>query len=325
MNTPMKRCLALALAACLAGCRDQPAGYYPGYAEADYVRLASPFAGTLARLYVQRGDQLARDAPAFVLEQENERAARAQARHRLARAQALLADQEKGRRPDELAAARAQLGQAQAALRLSQAELARIGELARARFVAPTRLDEARAAAARDADRVRELQAQLRVARLPGRPDQLAAARQDVRSAEAELAQADWQLAQKSLKAPLAAEVADVLYREGELVPAGMPVVSLLAPGYVRARFFVPEAQLGAIRLGQPVTLSCDGCRAPMAATVSFIAPEAEYTAPLIYSNETRATLVFMVEARPGPDAARALHPGQPLQVRLAAAPGAPP
>jgi HlyD family secretion protein len=316
------RCLfRVLLVAGLAGCGDKPADHFPGYAEADYVRLASPIAGTLARLYVERGDQLQPGAPAFVLEQDNERAAREQARHQLERARAVLADLGKGERPDELDAARAQLAQAGATLALSQASLARVQKLRQAGFVSPSVLDEARAAVARDDARVGELRAQLRVARLAARPDRMAAARQDVSAAEAALAQADWTLAQKSLKAPLAASVADVLYREGEMVPAGMPVVSLLAPDYVRARFFVPERQLAQLKLGQRVTLSCDGCGAALPATVSFIAREAEYTAPLIYSKENRATLVFLAEARPAPDAARRLHPGQPLEVRLAGGP----
>lgn len=302
----------------LAGCGERRPDYFPGYAEADYVRLASPFGGTLARLHVRRGEQVARGADAFVLEQDKERAAREAARHRVERARAALADLEKGRRPDELAAVQAQLGQAQAALRLSQAELARMDELAGARFVAPARLDEARAALARDRQRVHELQAQLRVAKLGARPDQVAAARQDVRMAEQELAQAEWSLAQKSIKVPLDARVEDVLYREGELVPAGMPVVKLLASQHIKARFFVPQSQLGALRPGQPVTIACDGCGAPLAGTVSYIASEAEYTAPLIYSKENRASLVFMVEATPEPAAAARLHPGQPVEVRLA-------
>jgi HlyD family secretion protein len=321
MRKMIRRLAQALLALGLAGCGDKPADYFPGYAEADYVRLASPIAGTLARLYVERGDQVQPGTPAFVLEQDNERAAREEARHRLDRARAVLADLEKGRRPDELDAARAQLAQAGATLQLSQAELARARRLQQAGFVSQSVFDTARAALDRDSERLRELQAQLRVARLAARPDQLAAARQDVSAAEAALAQADWALAQKSLKAPVAASVADVLYREGELVAAGMPVVSLLAPAYVRARFFVPERQLAQLRLGQPVTLSCDGCGAALPATISFIARDAEYTSPLIYSKENRATLVFMAEARPAPAAAARLHPGQPLEVRLAGGP----
>lgn len=302
----------------LAGCGERRADYFPGYAEADYVRLASPLGGTLARLYVKRGDQLARGADAFVLEQDNERAARSAASHRVERTRATLADLEKGRRPDELAAVQAQLGQAEAALRLSQAGLARVTELATARFVAPSRLDEARAALARDQQRVNELRAQLRVARLGARPDQLAAARQEVRMAEQELAQAEWALAQKTLKVPLDARVEDVLYREGELVAPGMPVVKLLASPYIKARFFVPEAQLAAVKPGQRVSIACDACGEPLPGTVSFIAREAEYTAPLIYSKENRANLVFMVEATPDAAVASRLHPGQPVEVRLA-------
>jgi HlyD family secretion protein len=50
---------------------------------------------------------------------------------------------------------------------------------------------------------------------------------------------------------------------------------------------------------------------------LSFVSPEAEYTPPVIYSNETRAKLVFLVEARPRPADATALRPGQPVEVTL--------
>ena len=309
--------LALLCALALAACQEQPQGSYPGYVEADYVRVASPIAGTLARLHVRRGEQVAAGAPLFALEQESERAARQEAQSRLERAGALLADLQKGSRPAELAVIAQQLAQARAALALSQAELARQSQLLAAKFIAPARLDAARAALRRDQARVAELQAQAGVARLGARSDALAAARQDIEAARAQLAQADWKLAQKTLKAPLAASVADVLFREGELVPAGAPVASLLGPEHVRARFFVPQAVLGTIALGQQVSLACDGCKGPLPATLSFIAREAEYTAPIIYSKENRATLVFLVEARPAPEIARTLHPGQPLEVRL--------
>jgi HlyD family secretion protein len=316
-SLPLYAVLLAGLASALAACTDKPADYYPGYAEADLVRLSSPIGGTLATLHVQRGARVAIGEPAFVLEQDNERAARLQALAHLQRAQANLADLGKGRRPDELAVLDQQLTQANAALALSRAALARETQLLNARFIAPARLDEARAAQQRDQARVAEMQAQLRVARLGGRSDALAAASQDVQAAQAEVAQADWRLAQKTIKVPLAASVTEVLYREGELVAPGMPVLTLLAPDHMRARFFVPEAALGALKLGQAVSLACDGCKGPIAATISFIASSAEYTAPLIYSKENRATLVFMVEAQPAPGAL--LHPGQPLEVRLAA------
>jgi len=94
-------------------------------------------------------------------------------------------------------------------------------------------------------------------------------------------------------------------------------VVSILPPGNVKLRFYVPEPRLAALRIGQAVSVRCDGCAAPIAARITFIAPQAEYTPPVIYSRENRAKLVFLVEARPdSPDAA--LHPGLPVEVALA-------
>jgi HlyD family secretion protein len=83
----------------------------------------------------------------------------------------------------------------------------------------------------------------------------------------------------------------------------------------MKVRFFVPESRLGAIRVGMPVTVSCDGCAGPISARITYIAPQAEYTPPVIYSRENRAKLVFLTEARPAPADAIKLHPGQPVEV----------
>jgi HlyD family secretion protein len=107
------------------------------------------------------------------------------------------------------------------------------------------------------------------------------------------------------------------MYREGEWVPAGSPVLRMLPPENVKVRFFVPQTLVGALAIGQNVVLHCDGCTANVPAKITFISPEAEYTPPIIYSNETRSKLVFMIEARPAPDKAVGLHPGQPVEVRL--------
>ena len=97
----------------------------------------------------------------------------------------------------------------------------------------------------------------------------------------------------------MAGLVVDTLYRPGEWVPAGAPVVSLLPPANVKIRFYVPETTVGTLRLGDAVSVHCDGCGADIAAAIRFIAPQAEFTPPVIYSRENRAKLVFLVEARP--------------------------
>ena len=131
------------------------------------------------------------------------------------------------------------------------------------------------------------------------------------------LAQADWRLGQRAVIAPKAGRVNDTYYVVGDFVPAGSPVVSLLPPGNIKVRFFVPEKALGTVRYGQPVAITCDGCGAPIGAKVSFVAPQAEYTPPVIYSRERREKLVFLVEARPAASDAAKLHPGQPVEVLL--------
>ena len=110
--------------------------------------------------------------------------------------------------------------------------------------------------------------------------------------------------------------VADTLYTQGEFVQAGMPVTSLLPAENIKLRFFVPEKQLAAVKLGQDVQVACDGCAA-ISAKVTYVAPQAEYTSPIIYSKENRATLVFLIEARPTPELAIKLHPGQPVEIKL--------
>jgi len=306
----------LVLAAMITACSPPPPAGFPGYVEADYVRVAAPLSGSLARLAVQKGDEVALGAALFALESEQERAARAEAEARLRQAEAALADLEKARRAPEIAAVRAQVTQAQAAARQSEADLARAQKLVADKFLPPQKLDEALATRDRDRARVAELSAQVAVANLPARNDAIAAARADAKAASDALAQAQWRVDQKAQTAPAAGLVSDTLYRPGEWVAAGAPVVSLLPPGNVKIRFYVPEPSLSSLRPGGRVTVRCDGCAQSIAAKIAFIAPQAEYTPPVIYSRENRAKLVFLVEARPDtPDAA--LRPGLPVEVAL--------
>lgn len=309
--------LFVAIAA-LFGAGDDIEGYQ-GYVEADYVRVGVPDSGTLELLAVRRGERVQAGDLLFALDDAAERAARDEASARLARAEAALADLGKGARPEEIAALTAEKRQAEASLALTRAELDRQQKLFDTKVTAESRLDEARSAYARDAARVAELEADIATARLGGRADAIDAAAAEVAMARAALAEAEWRLAQRSAAAATAALVDDTLYVEGEHVAGGAPVVSLLPPANLFIRFFVPEGDLGRIAIGQDMTVTCDGCAEAVAARVSFISPDAEYTPPVIYSESRREKLVFMIEARPT-DPAAALHPGQPVMV----APGQP-
>ncbi|MDO8535214.1 MAG: efflux RND transporter periplasmic adaptor subunit [Xanthobacteraceae bacterium] len=143
-------------------------------------------------------------------------------------------------------------------------------------------------------------------------------AQQVLREAEARLNSAQTRLTRRRVFSPAAGVVQQVYYRPGETVIAGRPVVALLPPGNIKVRFFVPEAMLPKIALGDVIKLHCDGCAGDLGARISFIARSAEFTPPVIYSLEERSKLVFLVEARPErPDALRV---GQPVSVVLAPA-----
>jgi HlyD family secretion protein len=310
--------MSMSLALLAAGCGERAPSYYQGYAEAEYVRVALPFAGSLERLNVQRGTQVKAGDELFVLERENETAGRREAEERLKNSEAQLANLQKGKRPTEIAGIRAQIAQAESALILSEVQLKRTEQLVAQNFIAKEKYDEARTARDRERSHVAQLKADLATAQLAARVDEIKAAQAAVAAAGATLAQAAWRLEQKSATAPVSGLVADTLYVKGEWVGAGSPVVSLLPPQNIKVKFFVPEPALGALRIGQQVRVNCDGCAAPIAARVSFIAPQSEFTPPVIYSKENRTKLVFLIEARPEPEEAARLHPGQPVEVRPA-------
>lgn len=297
------------------GCREQPAGVYPGYLEAEFVQVAAPLAGRLDRLAVTRGQEVRAGELLFELEQAAEAAAVEEAARRVDQTRARLDNLHKGSRPTELAALEAQLARAEANLRLSALELARREQLQRDAVLAPADLDQARARHEADAALVEALRAELATARLGAREDEIRAAEAELAAAAAGLARAQWAVDQKHRTAPVAGRVHDTLYREGELVPAGQPVVVLLPPENVKARFFVPETDVAMLRVGGRVEVRADGWPAPRPATISYIATRVEYTPPVIYSRENRAKLVFLVEAVFPPAAAQDLPPGLPVEV----------
>ena len=131
------------------------------------------------------------------------------------------------------------------------------------------------------------------------------------------LAQAEWNYNQKKQAAPQSGLVYDTLFRQGEWVPAGKPVVILLPPQNIKVRAFVPETRVGAIHYDDPVQVTVDGVQNPFVGKVSYISPRAEYTPPVIYSRESRSKLVFMIESVFEPQVAANLHPGQPVDVEF--------
>jgi HlyD family secretion protein len=204
----------------------------------------------------------------------------------------LLFELERGSEAAAVQQAEKNLAQAKANLTLSEAEYARRQQLRNNQgVISAEELDQTRAQ--RDAD-----QAQ-------------------VESQTAALDKARWSFDQKQQFAPANAFVHDTLYRAGEWVAAGNPVVELLPPTNIKVRFFVPQAALPRIKPGQTVSVTFDGGQHAYPATVNYVSTQAEFTPPVIYSRENRAKLVFMIEAKFSPADAADLRPGQPVDVRV--------
>ncbi|WP_027582810.1 efflux RND transporter periplasmic adaptor subunit [Bradyrhizobium sp. Ai1a-2] len=136
-----------------------------------------------------------------------------------------------------------------------------------------------------------------------------------LRVAEAKVNTSETQLARRKGFAPVAGTIQQIYFREGEMVAAQRPVLSIMPPGNMKLRFFVPEAELPKLSIGDQVRVVCDNCAADLTAKIYFIATTAEYTPPVIYSLDERNKLVYLIQARPSrPDALRV---GQPISVYL--------
>ena len=306
----------IALSGLLQGCSGDEGNEYQGYVEGEYVYLSSARAGRLEKLLTRKGSSVESGVLLASLESEYERQAVAKSERSLAQTRALYNDMLTGKRPAEVSMAKAQLAKARADQANASAELARVEALYRQNAVSKKELDNQRAVS-RSADAtVVEMQKQVDVYNLPEREQRIAAQKAAVEADEAALAQARWELGQKEIRPSQAGLVYDTLYRAGEWVPAGSPVIQLLPPGNVKIRFFIPEKRAAALHIGDNVTVSMDGA-SPVSAKVTYIAQNAEYTPPVIYSNETRSKLCFMAEAETDERTAAGLHAGQPVSVVL--------
>jgi len=136
-----------------------------------------------------------------------------------------------------------------------------------------------------------------------------------LRTAQARLNSAQTRLTRRKMFSPVAGSVQQIYFRAGEMVPAGKPIVAILPPANLKVRFFVNEAMLPKLHIGDTVNISCDGCNPGITARISFIARTSEFTPPVIYSMEERSKLVFLIEARP--ERPELLRVGQPVSVTL--------
>jgi len=287
---------------------------YLGYVEVDAVLVAAPAAGKLAALQVEKGSQVKSGDQLFEIDRAIADAEVARAQSALRGAEARLANLLTGKREPELKAIRAQQREAKASLALAKRELERAKALTASGASAQVRLDAAQAQVSTLEARIAQFAASEEAGKLAAREAEIEAARASIDEFRALLDEAPRRRDDLSPPSPLAGEIENIFFDVGEWVAAGQPVVSVISPAQTKLRFFVPEPALALAQPDVVVHFSCDSCPEGLTARITHTASTPEYTPPVIYSQEARAKLVFLVEAVPDGGQAQ-LRPGLPIEV----------
>ena len=273
---------------------------FPGYMEADLVLVGSEQGGRVLALSVEEGATVKQGDPVFTLESSEQEASVAAAKARVAEAEARLADAKaEVQRPDEINVLEAALNEAKAMLQVATRNLERAQALFDKGWTTKAQLDDAIAQHDRNEASVAEAEKRIIAAKLPGRSDMIAAAAANAEAARHALAEAEKNFGKRQVFAPADGTVEEVYFRPGEVVNAGQAVIALLPPRNLKVRFFVAGRARAGLQVDQRVALTCDGCPPDLHAKINFIAREAEFTPPVIFSREQRQKLVYLVEARP--------------------------
>lgn len=307
-------CAVPILSALFTTCSPPPP-FATGYVEGEYVLIAPVATAQIDMLAVTRGDRVEAGTLLAEMERRDAEIALSEATAALAQAESQLANLREGRRPEEIRVIEATLASAMAQADEAGRAAERMESLSKRGAATATQADDAATAATVARARVTEAEANLAVARLPARPQEIAAAEAAVEGAKAARARADWHLNKRRLTAPAPGRVHDIIRTPGEIAGPSAPVLSMLPDGAVKLRLYVPETAISSIAPGTALNVQCDGCGTGLTATVTYVADAPEFTPPVIYSLENRQKLVYLIEARPNTDGG--LQPGQIVDVDL--------
>lgn len=228
-------------------------------------------------------------------------------------AQAALADLKAGSRQEEIAASAATLARLKAEAERAAQDATRAEALFKKEVIPRKELDAARAAKDATAAAVREGDERLKLVKVGPRPDAIKQAQARLEGAAAARSLADTRLSQAVLAAPISGTVMAKHAEPGELLAAGSPVITVAKMDEVWVRAYLPETQLGKIKLGQRAIVTSDTWKGrTYQGTVSFIASEAEFTPRNVQTEAERVKLVYRIKitiANPQQE----LKPGMPV------------
>lgn len=300
----------------LPGCNSENEESVLGYVEGEYIYVAPTTAGILYTLNVERGDLVEAGAKLFALDPLQLNSSLEVARLKMAAAESTLKDLSKGARPEEISVLLKQQEELRLVLENEKKEYDRVQQLIKDGVISASDFDARETSWQVAQERLKEIEAQLAVANLGAREDQLNVAQRQVLIAAQGVKQAEKLLQESAPLAVSAGSVEDVFYRPGEFVKAGSPVVCILPPENIKIRFFISEKMVSTVQLGGMVQVLLSGRNEGISGRITFISRAAEFTPPVIYSLESREKLVFMIEATPE-ESVQILRPGLPVNVQI--------
>jgi multidrug resistance efflux pump len=274
-----------------------------GAIEARDVEVGSLTGGRVARIMVEEGSRVAAGQPIVQFETDLIDLQILQQRARIAQAQASLTKALRGPRVEEIASARALAENAERE-RLRQKALLDQGLVPQQQYDA----------AATQAKTSREA---LLALQRGNRPEDIAAARATLEAEQRQLGYLERQKAESVVAAPAVGVIESMDLRPGDLVGPNQPVARMLEPSQLWVRVYVPEPQLGRVRVGQKAALTVDTFpKRDFPGKVVEIRTQSEYTPRNVQTLDQRMDQVFGVKVAidPTPE----LKPGMAATVRLA-------
>jgi len=309
----IKKYLPILLLIALTACDRSHENTFQGYVEANNIFLTASFSGTLISLPFERGADVHLGDVVFQLD-SNPQALELEAEKLLLKESDFdLKDQESPKRHPEIEAGKAQIEQVDARLRLAKLRQERYKLLYQKKAGNLDQADEAREYLVELEALKSQRESELDLLKLGARKNIIEEKKTRVKFLLEKIKIAKWQLAQKTGYATGDGNIFDTYYREGEWVAAGTPVVSLLLPKDIFIEFFVPASMLPKLKLNQTVYFTCAGCATKNEAVIDYIAREAEYVPPLVYSRDNYHNLVFRISAKPIKPSI--FKPGQPVTI----------
>ncbi|MBT1073179.1 efflux RND transporter periplasmic adaptor subunit [Pelotalea chapellei] len=268
-----------------------------GTIEVTSTELSFKIPGRMMERLVDEGEIVRRGQVVARLDTEelhNERSARLADQRA---AQAGLADLRAGSRREEIAQGKAALARMRAEADRSVSDARRMEELFRREVIPLKDLEAARAARDASAAAVREAQERLKLLESGPRPNAVQEMGARAEATKAALAQAETRLSQSVLTSPVNGLVLSKHAEPGEMVAAGGAIVTVGTMDQVWLRGYIPEYELGKVKVGQPASVTVDTWPGrTFQGTISFISPQAEFTPKNVQTEKERVKLVYRIK-----------------------------